>query len=293
MQKSYLSILSQFWHLWWCELHCLAIYLHTAWCQEVASTSQHPPEIHQRQRTPKIILLLNHESSSDFDHRSASSICRGQRWWVTASMIGWRLRSWCLKWKICDAHFMQVDAEWTARWTWIFWTALIALSVIDVLYRCWHMQCTIRSMDQSIPLYGKFSAHQYASAYALASLIISFPTSIHPFWRKRPRQHPSAAKHKFYQLHTMNSSKSYRKKEPQRRSTSAWCMILLCHGRWQMTKFNLHWCNLWFGLVWLVIWRCKKVTDCEDMLCFFRFFQHILILNSTEPLLLVLHSLRL
>lgn len=104
--------------------------------------------------------------------------------------------------------------------------------------------------------------------------------------RKRPRQHLSAAKHKFFQLHTTNSLKSCRKKEPQRRKTSAWCMILLCHGRWQMIKFNLLWCSLWFGLVWLVIWKCKKVNACEDMLFFFRFFQRIL--DSPNPTLLLL-----
>ena len=137
----------------------------------------------------------------------------------------------------------------------------------DYRYRCcWHMQCTIRSMDQSIPLYGKSIAHQNASVYAFADLMISFSASTHHnLRRKQPRQHPNAARHprhKFFRLHTMSCSKYCRKREQWTRKTSAWCMISICRGRWQMTNFNRRWCNSWFGLVWLVIWRCKKVNDC-------------------------------
>ena len=66
----------------------------------------------------------------------------------------------------------------------------------------------------------------------------------------------------------MSCLKYYLKKNVLKRKTSAWCMISLCRGRWQMTKFNQRWRSLWFGLVWLVIWRCKKVNDCEVILLF-------------------------
>ena len=157
---------------------------------------------------------------------------------------------------------------------------LIFLSAIDIITGV--DTCTARSALWINPSLCTVSSLRINCINTYMHLLVwwylSYCTSTHLFRRQRPRQpHPSAAKHKFFQQ-TMSCLKYYLKKNVLKRKTSAWCMISLCRGRWQMTKFNLRWRNLWFGPVWLVIWRCKKVNDCEVLLLLFLILH---ILNRT------------
>jgi len=126
------------------------------------------------------------------------------------------------------------------------------------------MHCTIRSVDQSIPLYGKFIAHQlHQYVYAFASLMISFLLYFNP---SLPQATTAAAPSKCSETQVLSANYELFEVLPEEKCTEEEnkCMVHDFTLPWEMTDDKVQSALTKF-MVWASLTRDMEMQKGESL----------------------------